>query len=121
MMKSIAQTARKTGCVRKPRRHCKSTLERNFSAAASSRKPMKALTVTSQEPDFGILARYEGNSASRKNGEAKAVLKASMPTIGQTRSPCVAEASNPPTKPNVQVKEVSVKVSPIKSGPTNPP
>src|SRR5437763_399275 len=113
--------ARKIGRVIQPSCHTRSTLERNFSAAASSRNPMNALTETSHEPDFGNLAKYCGNTASKKNGAAKEVLNASIPTMGKTRSPLAADASSVPTTGTVQVNEVSVKVNPISSGPARPP
>ena len=63
----------------------------------------------------------DGNKASRKNGEANAVEKASMPTTGQNTCPFAAQAKIVPTNANVQVKETKVKVNAIKTTPMTPP
>src|SRR5437763_10844977 len=94
----IAHTARKSGRVKTPSCHTKSALERNFTAAASSKKAIKPLTVFSQEPDFGNLPRNCGNMASKKNGRAKAMLKPSMPTTGKSLDAAVAVAPFEPAE-----------------------
>ncbi len=47
-----------------------SMLPRNFSAAASSRKPMTTLTLLSQPPLRGSFFSRLGNRAMTKNGAA---------------------------------------------------
>jgi len=44
---------------------------------------MTTFTEFNQAPDFGILAKYCGKSAKKKNGNANAALKTTMPIMGQ--------------------------------------
>ena len=60
-----------------------SAVRKNFSAAASSRKPITTFTLSSQPPDFGSAFSSPGTSASTKNGAANAVAKASPPRISR--------------------------------------
>ena len=92
----IVQVAKTTVWVKKPKFHTRSILLRNLNAAANSRNPMTTLTEFNQPPDWGILARYCGNKARKKNGVAKAVLKMTIPNTGQNHCPCDAATSNNP-------------------------
>ena len=95
-------------------------MEINFIAAATSRKPIATLTEFIQPPARGSCETSCGASASTKNGSAKTVENASIPTSGIFQSPCDAETRIVPTNGDVQVKDVSVNVSPISSAPTIP-
>ena len=57
--------------------HHSSAVRKNFSAAASSKKPITTLTELSQPPLRGSFRRALGNNASRKNGAANAPENAS--------------------------------------------
>src|SRR5688500_12865196 len=98
-----------------PQPQTRSTFERNFIAAAISKKPITTLTELSQPPDLGSCETSCGASARIKNGSAKTVEKASIPITGKNQFPCAAMTSSDPTKGAVQVNEVSEKVKPIKS------
>src|SRR5215213_92706 len=114
------QIASTTGRVKIPQCQTKSTFERNFIAAATSRKPIETLMEFIQPPARGSCETHCGTSASTKNGKAKTVEKASIPRSGICQLPCDAETRIVPTNGDVQVNEVSVKVKPIKSAPTIP-
>ena len=93
----------------------------NLSAAISSSRPSTTLSCTNQLPlRPRRLTTYLGNSASRKNGVANTVEKASMPTSGQNTSPWAAATSRVPTNGMVHVNEVAVKAIPISSTPAGP-
>ena len=109
------QVAITTSRVKIPHRQTRSTFEMNFIAAATSRKAIMTFTELSHPPDRGRRAIHCGISASTKNGSAKTVEKASMPTSGHCQSPPAAITSNVPMNGAVHVNEVSVKVSPISS------
>src|SRR5215469_6328610 len=112
------QVARTTCLVKKPQFHTRSTFERNFIAAATSRKPMMTLTEIIQLPDLGSCERICGARARKKNGRAKTVEKVSMPINGHRQFPCAVMTNRVPTNGAVQVNEVSVKVKPINKAPT---
>src|SRR5215469_2960974 len=112
------QIAKTTCRVNMPQRHTRSAFERNFIAAATSRKPTKTLTEIIQPPDFGSCDRNCGARARKKNGTANTVEKASMPTSGHRQFPCAVMTNNVPTNGAVHVNDVSVKVEPIKRAPT---
>ncbi len=101
--------------------HTRSTFETNFTAAASSRKPITTLIDTIQPPAFGSDESSPGKSARKKNGSANAAEYPSMPTSGHIQSPCAVETRSAPTSGTVHVNEVSVNVTPIRSVPMNPP
>src|SRR5215469_8492063 len=103
----------KTTCrVKIPQRHTRSAFERNFIAAATSRKPTMTLTEIIQSPDFGNCDRTCGASARKKNGTANTVENASMPASGHRQLPCAVITNNDPTNGAVHVNDVSVKVQP---------
>src|SRR5688500_5668178 len=83
-------------------------------------KPRKTFIDAIQAPDFGSFVSACGKRASRKNGNANARLKASIPIAGYIQSPDAAEISNVPTSGTVQVNVVSVNVKPIRIGPIKP-
>ena len=93
----MAHIANTTLCEKNPQPHTKSVLLINLKAAAISKKPITTFVELSQPPDFGRFARYCGNKASRKNGDAKALLKTIMPIIGQNHCPCDAATNKSPT------------------------
>ena len=85
-------------------------------------KPITTFTRASHPPLRGNRFRYEGNSASRKNGSARPVANTTMPTAGRMRLPSVTDAaSSVPTNGPTQANDESAKVSPISSVPANPP
>src|SRR5436853_5692836 len=102
-MKIVLHSDRKIGRVSNFNCQTKSAPDKNFSAAASSRKPINAFTETSQPPDFGSFASHCGNSASRKNGEANAAPNTIMPSVGQSAPLRAVVASNVPPNTTVQV------------------
>src|SRR5215469_8472861 len=112
------QIAKTTCRVNMPQRHTRSAFERNFIAAATSRKPTKTLTEIIQPPDFGNCDRTCGARARKKNGTANTVENVSMPASGHRQFPCVVMTNNVPTKGAVHVNDVSVKVEPINKAPT---
>src|SRR5207247_9776482 len=91
----------------------RSTLDRNFIAAATSINPIVTFTELSQLPLLGSAVSILGSSARTKNGAAKATEKPSMPIAGHSQSPCAVATRTVPTKGTVQVKLVSVKVRPM--------
>ena len=78
------------------------------------------LTEFNQPPDCGNLDKQCGNKANKKNGEAKAKLKISIPIIGQNQSPCEATTKTVPINATVQVNEVNVNVKAINNIPAYP-
>ncbi len=106
--------------VKIPHLQIKSTFERNFIAAAISRKPNATLIEFIQPPARGKLETYCGKSARTKNGSAKTVEKASIPRSGFCQSPFEAETRIVPTNGDVQVNEVKVNVKPISNAPMIP-
>src|SRR5690606_37544274 len=99
-----------------------STLERNLSANASSRKPNTTLTLFSHPPDLGRDFSMEGKKAKRTNGMAKAIEKPSIPMAGPNRSPLeAASTSSVPMIGPVQEKDTSARLKAIKNSPSNPP
>jgi len=82
MMKTVAQIERNTGRVKPPSLSTRSMFDKNLSAAASSKNPMKAFAVTIQPPDFGRRFIKLGNIARSRNGSAKTVLNPIIPIIG---------------------------------------
>src|SRR5688500_12238230 len=120
MMPSAIQIASTNERVKIPQFQIKSTFEINFIAAATSRKPIETLIEFIQPPARGSCATYCGTSARTKNGRAKTVEKASIPTSGICQSPFAAETRIVPTNGDVQVKLVNVKVKPINNAPIIP-
>src|SRR5688500_2639161 len=114
------QIERTTSRVKIPHLQTKSTFEINFIAAATSRNPIATLIEFIQPPARGKFETSCGASARTKNGSAKTVEKASIPTSGICHSPLEAVTSIVPTNGEVQVKLVRVKVKPIKSAPIIP-
>src|SRR6267154_3585432 len=108
----------KTNCLVKiPQCQIRSEFERNFTAAAISRKPKTIFICSIQTPAFGNRASICGASASTKKGMANAVENASMPAKGHRQLPCAVMTRSVPTNGAVQVKEVSVKVEAISKAP----
>src|SRR5258705_10607339 len=112
---TATQLARTTSRVKIPQRHTRSTFDRNFIAAATSSKPITTLTALSHPPDFGSCETSCGTSANTKNGSAKTIENASMPTTGYIHLPCAAITSSVPPNGPVQVNDASENISPIKS------
>ena len=84
-------------------------------------KPITTLTRAIQPPLRGSFFRYDGKSASRKNGSARPVAKVTMPNSGRVPPPDTEAASSVPTKGPTQAKEASENVRPISSVPAKPP
>ena len=84
-------------------------------------KPITTLTRAIQPPLRGRRFRYEGKSASRKNGRARPVANVTMPTSGRVPPPETDAASSVPTNGPTQAKEASENVSPMSSVPAKPP
>ena len=82
---------------------------------------MTTLTRAIQPPLRGMRFRYEGNTASRKNGRARPVAKLTMPINGRVLPPDTEAASKVPTKGPTQAKEASENVSPMSRLPMKPP
>ena len=82
---------------------------------------MTTLTRAIQPPLRGIRFRYDGNTASRKNGSARPVAKATMPNNGRVLPPETEPASKVPTNGPTQAKEDSEKVNPMSRLPRKPP
>ena len=82
--------------MRKP--HCStwSRLLRYFRLAARMTKPITTLTRAIQPPLRGMRFRYDGKSASRKNGSARPVAKVTMPISGRVLPPDTEAASRVP-------------------------
>src|SRR5690606_11967845 len=100
----------------------KSTLDRNFSASASSRKPSTTFTLLSHPPDLGRDFNMDGNIANSTNGMASAIENPSIPIAGPKRSPRVAAStSKVPIIGPVQEKETTARLAAIKNRPTSPP
>ena len=118
---STIHAARKRSRVRKP--HCStwSRLARYFRLAARMTKPITTLTRAIQPPLRGRRFRYEGKSASRKNGSARPVANVTMPTSGRVPPPETEAASSVPTNGPTQANEASENVRPISSVPAKPP
>ena len=87
MIEMITQTAKTTCFVNIPHCHTRSVLLINFMAAPSSRNPIVTFTEFSHPPDLGNFERYWGKRARKKNGNANAVEKTSIPKMGQKKSP----------------------------------
>src|SRR4051794_39448649 len=100
-----------------PHFQTRSTLEMNFIAAATSRKPIATFTEFIQPPARGSCEIHCGTSARIKNGRAKTVENASIPTSGIRQFPCDAETRIVPTKGDVHVNDVKVNVRPISRAP----
>ena len=114
------QIASTTLRVKIPHFQTRSTFDKNFIAAATSKKPIATLTEFIHPPARGSWAIHCGTSARTKNGKANTAEKASMPTSGRCQSPCEAETSIVPTNGDVHVNDVSVNVSPISRAPITP-
>ena len=84
-------------------------------------KPSTTLTLLSQPPLLGSFFSAEGKRASRANGRAKAMEKASMVTMGVQNSPWVLLMSTVPTMGPVQLKLTSTSVRARKNTPRRPP
>src|SRR5215211_1198767 len=95
-----------TSRIKMPHFHTRSTFERNFIAAATSRKPIVTLTEFIHPPARGSCEINWGSNASTKNGKAKTVENASMPTNGIFQFPCEAVTRIVPTNGDVHVNEV---------------
>ncbi len=67
------QAPRTTVRVKTPHDHTRSAFERNFIAAAISRKPITTFTRASHGPDRGSWLTSCGAIASATNGSAKVV------------------------------------------------
>src|SRR5690606_16727637 len=120
MIPIATQKAITTSRVKMPHFQTRSTFEMNFIAAATSRKPIETLTEFIQPPARGSCDAHCGTKARIKNGKAKTVANASIPNSGFCQSPCDAATRIVPTKGDVQVNDVRVKVSPISNAPTTP-
>ncbi len=81
------------------------TFEINFIAAATSRNPIATLIEFIQPPARGRVETSCGASARTKNGSAKTLEKASIPSIGNCHAPFDAETRIVPTNGDVQVKD----------------
>ncbi len=84
-------------------------------------KPSTTFTLLSQPPLLGSFCRMAGKKASRAKGRAKAMLKASMVTMGVQNSPWVLLMSTVPTMGPVQLKLTSTSVRARKNTPSRPP
>ena len=72
-------------------------------------------------PLLGSRFRYDGNSASRKNGSARPVANATMPSSGRAPPLPTEAASSVPMNGPTQANEASANVRPISSVPAMPP
>jgi len=79
---------------------------------------MTTFTRAIQPPLRGMRFRYDGNTASRKNGSARPVAKLTMPINGRVLPPETDAASKVPTKGPTQEKDASENVSPMRRLPT---
>ena len=84
-------------------------------------KPITTLTRAIQPPLRGMRFRYDGNTASRKNGRARPVAKADHADQRPRLAAGYRAASKVPTKGPTQAKEASENVSPMSRLPTKPP
>src|SRR5271167_3760783 len=91
----------------------RSTFEKNFSAAAISRKPITTFTLFIHVPERGSDFIAFGKSASRKNGAAKILANTTMPRSGTNHDPRENATISVPTNGTVQVKLVSEKTNPM--------
>ena len=121
MANSTIHAARNRSRVSRP--HCStwSTLERYFRLAARMTNPMTTFTRASQPPLLGRRFRYDGNSASRKNGSASPVANVTIPATGRAMPPPTEAASSVPTNGPTQANDASENVSPMSRVPANPP
>ena len=98
-----------------------SAVDKNFTAATSSRKPIDPFRVVSHTPDFGSLAMSVGNKERITKGNARAVLNTSIPTTGLINAPApdafAARTNKLPTIGAVHVNAETTKVRPIPSMP----
>ena len=116
--KTATQAASTKSRVTKPQPSTRSILERNLNAPAISTKPRTTFTETIQPPALPCRElAHEGASASTKKGSENAREKANMPMAGYCHEPFAASAKTRPMNPTVQVKEMSVNVSPMNSTP----
>ena len=83
-------------------------------------KPRTTFTLLSQPPLLGSFLSIEGKNASSAKGSAKAMLKASIVTMGVQNSPCVLLIRTVPTMGPVQLKLTSTSVSARKNTPRRP-
>ena len=67
--------------------YAKSATERNFKEKANSTKPKTILMVSIHVPDLGADFNQDGNKAKRVNGNANAMAKPNIPTVGANQSP----------------------------------
>ena len=84
-------------------------------------KPSTTFTRPSHSPLRGSFFSTSGKKASRANGRAKAMLKASMVTMGTQNSPCVLLMRTVPTMGPVQEKLTNTSVRARKNTPAMPP
>src|SRR5690606_25494976 len=114
--------ARKTSRSRNCQLYAKSTLDKNFKANASSKKPSTTLTLLSQPPDLGRDFIIDGNIAKSTNGMAKAKEKPNIPMAGPKRSPLVAASTNSvPIIGPVHENETTAKLADTNNKPNKPP
>ena len=113
----IVHATSTTPRVKMPHDQTRSAFDRNFIAAAISRKPMTTFTRASHGPDRGSWLTSCGAIASATNGSAKVAEYASSPAIGRCHSPWAATTSRVPMNAAVHVSDVMVKVSAISSVP----
>src|SRR5215469_12055675 len=88
---------------------------------ASTRNPITTLTRANHSPDLGSFDNQLGNSASRKNGNARPLENEAIPSSGRSLPPVTEAASNVPINGPTHANEASANVSPISSVPRNPP
>ena len=120
-MPITAHAASSTGWVSSFHCQTRSALERNFSAAASSKNPSVALNRASHTPPLGMRPIHCGNRPKTKNGETKASANASIPSRGRRRLPAAAATSSVPRNGAVQVNDPTTKVTPSNARPAVPP
>ena len=82
-------------------------------------KPSTTFTRASQPPLRGSRFRYEGNSASRKNGDASPEANVIIPSAGWMPPRWTEPASSVPMNGPTQANDVSENVRPISSVPSD--
>ena len=101
----------------------RSALDKNLNAKAISTKPKVTFTSSIQLPDFGNDFNQVGNNANSPKGNANAVAKPNIPTVGPAEIPpelvAVCTKSVPIIGP-VQLNETRARVNAMKKMPVKP-
>ena len=104
-----------------PQPYAISATERNLSESASSRKANTTLKLVIQSPDLGACLSHSGNIANSEKGNASAIAKPNIPSVGASRLCPAASTSSVPIIGPVHEKETMTSVKAISKILKNPP